>query len=82
MYGKIGVKSPKYGQKLNPEQILNLKKSHEQYSIKIICHQNEKIYHSINDAALDLKIHKGHISEHLKGKRKRVNKTYTFSFFQ
>lgn len=43
----------------------------------IFCIENGKIYEAQLDAALDLKIRQGHISEHLQGKRKTAS-GYTF----
>ena len=46
---------------------------------KIICNETGEIFNSIKDAKEKLSI--SHISEHLKGKIKKI-KNYTFSYYE
>jgi group I intron endonuclease len=75
---KLKNNNKKYwsGKKLPLEAI---EKRSEKRCIKIICNETNQIFNSIKEAKEILKI--SHISEHLKGKIKKI-KNYTFKYYE
>jgi group I intron endonuclease len=71
---------PFKGKKHTEERKRLIRKGFTDRHGKIICNETGKIYEAQADAAKDLGIRQGHISEHLKGKRKTASK-YTFRPF-
>lgn len=81
---KIGNKNPMFGKKPNKNQLKVLKAGREKKINnlkKLKCHQNNKIYNKVKDAAEDLKCARSSISNVLIGFRKSC-KGYTFEYLK
>lgn len=79
---KIGSKNPQYGKKCNNSQLEALRLGREKAILdlpKVLCHQNNKMYNSVTEAAKDLNCGRSSISNVLIGFRKSC-KGYTFEY--
>jgi group I intron endonuclease len=79
---KLGNKNPQYGKKCNNKQLKALKLGREKAILelpKVLCHQNNKVYDSVTEAAKDLNCGRSSISNVLIGFRKSC-KGYTFEY--
>ena len=77
-----GKNHPMYGKHLKQETKEKISKSRKgvvTHSIRVLCHENGKIYDSITAAAKDLNLDNGTIGKCVKGKCKSV-KGYHFSY--
>lgn len=77
MFGKKLENSPQFGKKRTQETKLKQSKAKSRFKIKIVCHQNSKVYDSIREASRSLGIGASNICNMLKGKYKQCN-GYTF----
>lgn len=79
---KLGNKNPQYGKKCNSGQLEALKLGRERVVLnlpKVLCHQNNKVYNSVTEAAQNLNCGRSSISNVLTGFRKSC-KGYTFEY--
>lgn len=72
-----GLNNPFFGKYHSENSIMEMKKSNEYRSVKVLCHQNNKIYSSCNEAAKDLKVYQSSIGQCINGKRNHTG-GYTF----
>lgn len=69
------------GKNIPEETKQKVRETHLKLTKSIVCLNTGTVYDCQNDAAKDLGIKQGHISEHLKGKRPHV-KGYTFEYYK
>lgn len=75
-----GNGNPLFGEKHTTESKKKISISKTKKWVKILCHQNNVIYHSLNNAARALSVHPHSITQNLTGKTKIVAKKYTFCY--
>lgn len=76
---RSGKNNPMYGYKMPEEEKEKRRGKNNPYAKSILCHQNGVIYETVTQAAKELNLKQGDISNVL-GNRQRTTKGYSFSY--